>query len=98
VVQGTAFHASGLVTGVILGDRGASRWKAFVTRRGHDGTATVEIPQANSGKRRILFVKGKPVGSDAPAPLTFTREGHITTVNLGPDEWYEIPDALVMGG
>ena len=67
-------------------------------RRGFDGTATVEIPQENSVPRRILFVQGKPVASDSPDPLTSTRQGDVTTVKLGADEWYEIPDALVTGG
>jgi len=71
---------------------------AFVVRRGGGGTATIEIPQAASGRRRILFVKGQPVASDSTDPLTFTRQGDVTTVKLGTDERYEIPDALVAGG
>jgi hypothetical protein len=30
--------------------------------------------------------------------VTFTRQGDATSVKLGADEWYEIPDALVTGG
>ena len=33
---------------------------------GLDGTATIEILLPNSSKRRILFVKGKPVAADSP--------------------------------
>lgn len=98
LLPGTSFHASGRVMCVRPGEKGMGECKAFVTRRGVDGTATVEIPLADSGKRRILFVKGKPVASDSPSPLTFTHEGHLTTVNLGADEWYDIPDALLTGG
>ena len=102
LLPGTPFHASAKVTCLPYLEqfRGkkTQQCEAFVIRRGFDGTATVEIPQANSGKRRILFVKGKPVASDAPDPLTSTRQGDVTTVKLGADEWYEIPDVLVTGG
>jgi hypothetical protein len=72
--------------------------EAFVIRRGFDGTATVEIPQENSVARRILFVKGKPVASDSPYPVVFTRKDDVTIVTFDTDERYEIFDALVFGG
>ena len=102
LLPGTPFHASGMVACLpyIEQFRGkkTQQCEAFVIRRGFDGTATVEIPQENSVPRRILFVKGTPVASDSPDPLTFTRQGDVTTVKLGADEWYEIPDVLVTGG
>jgi hypothetical protein len=102
LLPGTPFHASAKVTCLpyIEQFRGKKiqQCEAFVIRRGFDGTATVEIPQENSVPRRILFVKGKPVASDSSDPLTFTRQGDVTTVRLGEDERYEIPDALVAGG
>jgi len=102
LLPGTPFHASGTVACLpyIEQFRGKKpqQCEAFVIRRGFDGTATVEIPQENSVPRRILFVKGTPVASDSPDPVTFTRQGDVTTVKLGADEWYEIPDALVTGG
>jgi hypothetical protein len=69
-----------------------------VIRRGYDGSATVEIPQPSGGKRRILFVHGKPVASDAPDPLSVMRRGDVTVVKVGTDERYDVPDALVSGG
>jgi hypothetical protein len=102
LLPGTPFHASGKIACLpyIEQFRGKKpqQCEAFVIRRGFDGTATVEIPQENSVPRRILFVKGKPVASDSSDPLTFTRQGDVTTVKLGGDESYEIPDALVGGG
>jgi len=102
LLPGTPFHASAKVTCLpyIEQFRGKKpqQCEAFVIRRGFDGTATVEIPQENSVPRRILFLKGKPVASDSSDPLTFTRQGDVTTVKLGADEWYEIPDVLVTGG
>jgi hypothetical protein len=98
LLPGTPFHASGRITGVPYFETKPRECEAFVTRRGIDGTATIEIPLPNALKRRILFVKGRPVASDSPAAVTFSRQGDVTTVKLGTDEWYEIPDALLMGG
>ncbi len=98
LLPGTSFHASGRITGVPSFETKPRECEAFVTRRGIDGTATVEIPLPNSLKRRILFVKGEPVCTDSPETLTFTRREDVTTVRLGADEWYAIPDALVGGG
>jgi len=102
LLPGTPFHASTKIACLPYLEqfRGkkTQQCEAFVIRRGFDGTGTVEIPQENSVPRRILFVKGKPVASDSSDPLTFTRQGDVTTVKLGADEWYEIPDVLVTGG
>lgn len=46
----------------------------------------------------MLFVNGTPTASDAADPLTSTRSGDVTTVRIGSDERYEIPDALLSGG
>ena len=97
VVPGTSFHASAKIKCVPFLETSARECDAFVTRRGFDGTATVEIPQA-SGRRRILFVKGQAVASDATDTLSATRQGDVTVVKLGADERYEVPDALVSGG
>ena len=98
LLPGTPFHASGQITCVPFLETKPRECEAFVIRRGFGGTATVEIPQPNFGKRRILFVKGTPVASDSSDPVTFTRQGDVTTVKLGADERYEIPDVLVTGG
>jgi hypothetical protein len=102
VIPGTPFHASAKITCVPyiekFREKKPQECEAFVIRRGFDGTATVEIPQANSVMRRILFVKGKPVASDSPYPVTFSREGDLTIVMFDTDERYEIPDALIFGG
>ena len=81
-----------------LGEKKPQECEAFVIRRGFDGTATVEIPQGDSVRRRILFVKGKPVASDTQDPMTFSRRDDFTIVTFDTDERYEIPDALISGG
>lgn len=102
VIPGTPYHASAKITCVpfieVFREKKPQECEAFVVRRGFDGTATVEIPQANSIPRRILFVKGKPVASDSSYPVVFSRKDDTTIVTFDSDERYEIPDAFVFGG
>ena len=67
-------------------------------RRSSDGTATVEIRGPNPSFRQILFVKGAPVTSNSAQAMTSRRQGDTTTVEIGGDERYDIPDALLTGG
>ena len=71
---------------------------AGAIRRRADGTATIEVRGSNGVVRRILFVAGKPVVSDAAVTvLSFTREGDATIVKVGEDERYDVPDAFLRG-
>lgn len=102
LVPGTNFHASAKIKCVTyleaLGEKKSQEIDAFVIRRGHDGTATVEIPQNESLTRRILFVTGKPITSDSSDPLNFSRKDDVTIVTFDSGERYEIPDAFIFGG
>lgn len=100
LVPGTRFHASGTTTCTPPFAMAPGQCDAFVVRRGTDGTATVELRVKGQGNaaRRILFVAGKPVASDATEPMTATRQGDDTLISVGADERYTIPDALVIGG
>jgi len=100
VVAGTHFHATGQITCVPMpyGDKAPKKCDAGVIRRGTDGTATVEVSLGTAGKRRILFVKGKPEVSDSMEKMTVTRQGDVTVVTFESGERHEIPDALVIGG
>jgi hypothetical protein len=101
LIPGTPFHASAQITCVPYLETKPRDCEAFVTRRGFDGTGTVEVPGASAVRRSILFVKGKPVASNAPAatdPMTFERKGDTAVVRFGSEERYEIPDALLSGG
>jgi hypothetical protein len=99
-IPGTPFHASGSITCVPSPyvDTTPKTCEAFVIRRGVDGTATVEIPQGGTARRRILFAQGKPVASDSAEAMTVTRQGDVTTVTFESGERYAIPDALITGG
>lgn len=99
VIPGTSYHASARIKCVPGFEAAPRECDAFVIRRSFDGTATIDIP-GGAEKRSILFVKGKPVASNALAmdALTVERKGDVTIVMLGTSERYEIPDVLVTGG
>lgn len=100
IVGGTHYHATAQVTCLPMpyGDKTPRKCDAGVVRRGTDGTATVEISLGTAGKRRILFVAGKPVAADAMDKMTVTRQGDETTVTFESGEYHTIPDAFVIGG
>jgi hypothetical protein len=98
LLPGTPFHASAMIPCLLPYDARTKECEAFVIRRGFDGTATVEVRWGEGLKRRILFVKGKPVAADATAALSVERRGDVSVVHFGGDERFEIPDALVTGG
>lgn len=103
LIPESPFHASALINCAQGRSVNKMQCEAYVIRRGHDGTATVEIRRtekesAAAGHRRILFSKGKPLSSDAPDTIQHTRRGDTTLVRIGADEYYEIPDALIYGG
>ena len=100
VIPGSPYHARTPLTCVAnpYAERKPQECEAFVIRRGFDGTATVEIKQDGKVKRRILFLKGKPVASDSFESMTVTRQNDRTTVKFDSGEHYEIFDALIFGG
>jgi len=98
LIAGTPFHASASVPCQMLGLDASARCEAFVTRRGRDGTATVEVRAPNGVIRRVLFVQGKPVAADSPEALTSTRQGDLVKVRIGADEGFDVVDAFLSGG
>lgn len=100
VVAGTPDHATAQIQCVATpyGDKTPKPCDAGVVRRGNDGTGTVEVSLGDAGKRRILFVQGKPVASDSMEKMAVTRKGEVTTVTFESGESHQIPDALLTGG
>lgn len=98
VLPGTPFHAGGPVPCALPYQPDVRQCDARVIRYDHAGTVTVELRGPRDFVRRILFVKGTPTASDATEPLASTRIGDTTTVTIGTDERYELPDALIVGG
>ncbi len=98
LIPGTKFHASAPMTCTPPFESKPQPCEAFVTRRGFDGTATVEVRTQNAMRRRILFAAGTPVASDSDEAMAHSREGDRTVVRFGADERYDLPDALLTGG
>jgi hypothetical protein len=98
LIPGTPYHASTDIICTRTFEPEIKKCQAYVTRRGFDGTATIEIRWPDNTKRRILFVKNNPVASDAVEAITLTRRGDVNIVNTGQQEQFEIPDALIFGG
>ena len=98
MIPDTPFHAKGPVRCTIPYQPDVHACEAAVIRYGHNGTATVELRARGGFVRRVLFVKGTPVASDATEPPTSTRDGDTTTVRIGSYERYELPDALLGSG
>lgn len=99
LVKGTPYNATAQVSCVPPYASAPAQCDAGVIRRGDDGTATVELRSKGSTLvRRILFVAGKPVASDAAEALSSARQGDVTQVKIAPDERYDIPDAFLRGG
>lgn len=97
VIPGTRYHARATVKCEPQYTQ-TRECEAMVVRRGIDGTATVELRWDKGGKRRILFVRGKPEAADVPQPMTFTRNERGWVVVFNGDERFEIPEPLVLGG
>ena len=98
LIPGTAFHASAEVECTPAFEPTPQRCQGYVTRRGFEGTATVEARGPGPAVRRILFVGGVPVASDAMEPMTHARDGDSTIVRFGANERYRIPDVFLRGG
>jgi hypothetical protein len=98
LLPGTPFHASAKIVCAVPYDAKTNECEAFVIRRGFDGTATVEVRWGEGSRRRILFVKGKPVAADATNALEVERRDDVSVIRFGSDERFEILDALVTGG
>lgn len=99
---GTPFHATATSPCVSVGKRLAC--EVGVTRRGHDGTATVHIrwpENIYALPENILFVKGRPVSADSDSVMRVKRREDVLRVIFGdadrPDGQIDIVDVLLQG-
>lgn len=97
-VAGTAYHTTAKVPCTLPYQPDVKSCDAGVIRRGNDGTATFEAIGSSGVQRRILFVQGKPLAADTMDPVTATRQGDVTVVEVSDNERYDIPDAFLNGG
>ena len=100
-VAGTAFHASAAVPCSHPAEAPPRPCEALVVRRGFDTTGTVEIRWVDGSLervRRVLFVEGRAVSTDAADTVVQQRIGDRSVIRVGTGERYEIPDAFLTGG
>jgi len=97
LVPGTPYHATAEVPFEHYLYKDVKKAKAGVIRRGQGGTATLEFTFKDQ-KRRVLFVKGKAVASDAPVDVMTTTGGDTIVIRVGLDETYRVNQALLYGG
>lgn len=101
LVPGTRYHAQGTIP-CQPAYSPARECEAGVIRRGHDGTATVElrwpVAENQTAKRHILFIKGAPKATDVPQAMRFSRNAQGWRVTFNGDEHFDIPEPLVFGG
>jgi hypothetical protein len=98
LLPGTPYHAATEVPCGSGGSAKVARCTAFVIRRANN-SATVVVTSPAGQQRQFLFVQGKAVASDQPESLAVQRRGDVSLLRLGDNfEFYEIVDALVLGG
>ncbi len=97
-VPGSVYHARGAVRCGLPYQSDVKQCDAGVIRYARDGTATVELRGPNGFLRRLLFVKGELVATDASSPARAARASDSQVVTIGDEERYELPDALLLGG
>ena len=100
LVEGTDFHATGIVKCWMDRDAADAECAFGVVRRGN-GTADVHITRTDGSKRVIYFEIGKAVGYDtseaASGEFSANQQGDTWVIFIG-EERYEIPDAVIVGG
>ncbi|WP_374662134.1 hypothetical protein [Inhella sp.] len=97
-VSGTPFHATASLRCKPPYGAAVTQCEAGVIRRGHDGTATVEVRGPNQLLRQILLVKGRAVASNVALKIDSKREGDTVVVDIDGQERYVLPDAFLSGG
>jgi hypothetical protein len=97
-LRGSGFHAVATVACSHYLKTSVRECRAYVTRRTGDGNASVEVRWPDGGRRRILFLGGMPVASDAAEPMSMQRVGEACQLRWGTVERVEIPETLVRGG
>lgn len=101
-VAGTPYHAQAMVAcRQASGAPQAGHCSASVIRYERPGSATLDLRWTEGGLsrvRRLLFLDGLAVDSDAAEPLRTLSVDDPYRIELGTDETYVVPHALVWGG
>lgn len=101
LVAGTPFHARATIACRQAMDPARAACDAAVIRYRRADSASVEIRWSEGpvGRvRHLLFVDGRVVGSDARDTPRQDAAAEPYRIDVGPDEHYVVPQALVSGG
>jgi hypothetical protein len=105
LVPGTRFDATTEIVCSFDGGKTMLRCQSGVVRaKPGKQSAYVTVIMPKRAERVLSFENGKPLGADgnqadgsAGYDFKATRDGDTYRIEFGP-EWYEIPDALLLGG
>jgi hypothetical protein len=101
LVAGTPFHARATIACRQAMDPARATCEAAVIRYQRAGSASVEIRWTEGPVQRmrwLLFVDGRVLGSDATQAPRQDGVADPYRIDVGPDEHYVVPQALVLGG
>jgi hypothetical protein len=101
LIAGTPFHARATIPCRQAMDPARATCDAAVIRYQRSGSASVELRWTEGTLqrvRRLLFVDARAIDSDAADALRQDGAADPYRIDVGPDEHYVIPQALVSGG
>lgn len=98
-VPGTPYHATGTLPCSVGPDpKGSAQCQFGVIRHG-PGKAEVHVTAPGSGEERILVFAGSEVTTpDASTRLTAAKQGDKWSISINDFEYYQVPDAVIVGG
>ncbi len=104
-VAGTPYHATGTVPCSVGPDPRGSARCSFGVIRGAAGRAEVHLASPGfdvklhkDGLRVLTFADGTVTSSDPKEKVTVGKKGDTWSVAVNDFDYYEIPDAVIVGG
>ncbi len=95
--SGSSFDARGALPCAMSYSAPMSSCDFGVVRKG-GGTAIVTVFLPDGRSRILHFQSGEPIMAEGGGNLTWDRRGDLITIEVGGNERYEVPDAVVYGG
>jgi len=97
-VAGTPYHAKGMVRCSIGPDPKGSAQCEFGVIRGKPGNAEVHVTSPGGAKRVLNFTSAKVTSADPKVRLKASKSGDEWSISINDDEFYVIPEAVIVGG
>ena len=97
-VPGTSYHAKGQLPCSVGPDPQDSARCDFGVIRGAPGNAEVHVTLPGGGTRILIFMGAQVTSADSTVHLKVSKSGDTWSVNINDFEFYEIPEAVIVGG